>query len=193
MRWFRGSTYTTPPSWTHLKMCVCVSVTPPSRALSCRLLALTCSCREQRTPCYHHLKICGAPVRLICKQQPSTLLPPHWTTIVLCPVSVCTRVGHIKLLAQTGPMVEGFDKQDLAAEQEPPQAHANAGDARELRVALARTIGALRNACVGAASSTAELLGGEDPTGFAEVRVWCWTAVTTTFLRRTSVLGSQLG
>lgn len=47
------------------------------------------------------------------------------------------------------------------------------GDGRELRVALARTIGALRNACVGAASSTAELLGGEDPTGFAEVRVGC--------------------
>lgn len=41
-------------------------------------------------------------------------------------------------------------------------------DARELRVALARAIRALRNACVGAASSTAELLGGEDPTGFAE-------------------------
>lgn len=38
----------------------------------------------------------------------------------------------------------------------------------ELRNALARAIGALRNACVGAASSTAELLGGEDPTGFAE-------------------------
>lgn len=44
----------------------------------------------------------------------------------------------------------------------------NGVDARELRVALARAIRALRNACVGAASSTAELLGGEDPTGFAE-------------------------
>lgn len=43
------------------------------------------------------------------------------------------------------------------------------GGGRELRVALARAIGALRNACVGAASSTAELLGGEDPTGFAQV------------------------
>lgn len=42
------------------------------------------------------------------------------------------------------------------------------GGARELRAALAHAIGALRNACVGAASSTAELLGGEDPTGFAE-------------------------
>ncbi|CAN0264345.1 unnamed protein product, partial [Ectocarpus sp. 4 AP-2014] len=42
------------------------------------------------------------------------------------------------------------------------------GGGRELRVALARAIGALRNACVGAASSTAELLGGEDPTGFAQ-------------------------
>ncbi len=42
------------------------------------------------------------------------------------------------------------------------------GGARELRVALARAIGALRNACVGAASSTAELLGGEAPTGFAQ-------------------------
>ncbi|CAM9722295.1 unnamed protein product, partial [Ascophyllum nodosum] len=41
-------------------------------------------------------------------------------------------------------------------------------DAWELRNALARAIGALRNACVGAASSTADLLGGEDPTGFAE-------------------------
>ena len=48
--------------------------------------------------------------------------------------------------------------------------HGNSG-ARELRVALARAIGALRNACVGAASSTAELLGGEDPTGFAQARV----------------------
>lgn len=47
--------------------------------------------------------------------------------------------------------------------------HRNGG-ARELRVALARAIGALRNACVGAASSTAELLGGEDPTGFAQVQ-----------------------
>lgn len=43
--------------------------------------------------------------------------------------------------------------------------------ARELQAALARAIRALRNACVGTASSTAELLGGEDPTGFAhEVR-----------------------
>lgn len=41
-------------------------------------------------------------------------------------------------------------------------------DSLELRNALARAIGALRNACVGAANSTAELLGGEDPTGFAE-------------------------
>ncbi|CAM9358567.1 unnamed protein product, partial [Sphacelaria rigidula] len=40
--------------------------------------------------------------------------------------------------------------------------------AKELRAALARSIGALRNACVGAASSTAELLGGDDPTGFAQ-------------------------
>lgn len=82
---------------------------------------------------------------------------------------------HTKLLAQTGPM-GGGDKEDLAAGQEPSRADFAArrrhlGDARELRVALARTIGALRNACVGAASSTAELLGGEDPTGFAEVRV----------------------
>lgn len=46
--------------------------------------------------------------------------------------------------------------------------HTPVDDARELRTALARAIGALRNACVGAASSTAELLGGEDPTGFAE-------------------------
>lgn len=44
----------------------------------------------------------------------------------------------------------------------------NGGGGRELRAALARAIGALRNACVGAASSTAELLGGEDPTGFAQ-------------------------
>lgn len=66
--------------------------------------------------------------------------------------------------------------QVLAAEQDTSRVESAArrrqlGDARELRVALARTIGALRNACVGAASSTAELLGGEDPTGFAEVCV----------------------
>lgn len=115
--------------------------------------------------------MCGAPVRLICIQQASTLMPPH-TRALSCPGT-----GNIKLLAQTEPM-GGAEKQELAAEQEPSQVDVDVaaqrqhlGDARELRVALARTIGALRNACVGAASSTAELLGGEDPTGFAEVSV----------------------
>lgn len=50
-------------------------------------------------------------------------------------------------------------------QEEPPQTDSGA---RQLRVALARAIGALRTACVGAASSTAELLGGGDPTGFAQ-------------------------
>lgn len=48
------------------------------------------------------------------------------------------------------------------------QQQAELDGAKELRSALARAIGALRTACVGAASSTAELLGGRDPTGFAE-------------------------
>lgn len=45
---------------------------------------------------------------------------------------------------------------------------ARAVRSKALRTALGQAIGALRNACVGAASSTAELLGGEDPTGFAQ-------------------------
>lgn len=53
-------------------------------------------------------------------------------------------------------------KNDLKALRE------TAAYAKELRAALAGAIGALRNACVGAASSTAELLGGDDPTGFAQ-------------------------
>lgn len=53
-------------------------------------------------------------------------------------------------------------------QQQQQQWQAELDGAKELRSALARAIGALRNACVDAASSTAELLGGQDPTGFAE-------------------------
>lgn len=57
---------------------------------------------------------------------------------------------------------QGTTKIDHKAQRE------RAAYAKELRTALAGAIGALRNACVGAASSTAELLGGDDPTGFAQ-------------------------
>lgn len=93
----------------------------------------------------------------------------------------------LKLLAQTGRMGTADGRQepsqaDLLAAQRRQQHD----DARELRVALARTIGALRNACVGAASSTAELLGGEDPTGFAEVCGLTAMGSTLSFTRDTT-------
>ena len=59
-------------------------------------------------------------------------------------------------------------RRGLQQQQQQQQQQAELDGAKELRSALARAIGALRNACVGAASSTAELLGGQDPTGFAE-------------------------
>lgn len=69
-------------------------------------------------------------------------------------------------LDHTTPLEGGTQESATFADQVPQKALS--ADSLELRNALARAIGALRNACVGAASSTAELLGGEDPTGFAE-------------------------
>lgn len=69
-------------------------------------------------------------------------------------------------LAQHDSGGDAFSRERRHGQQQQQQAELDG--AKELRSALARAIGALRNACVGAASSTAELLGGQDPTGFAE-------------------------
>lgn len=83
-------------------------------------------------------------------------------------LALAGQYDHEDASAAAAAAASGGD-QDSKNAGEVPAVGTGGGGARELRVALARAIGALRNACVGAASSTAELLGGEDPTGFAQV------------------------
>lgn len=70
-----------------------------------------------------------------------------------------SRDQHVGILSTRG---RESDKQEDEHQGE------HQDDRRVLRAALSCTISTLRNACVGAASSTAKVLGGDDPAGFVQ-------------------------